>query len=97
MSTARRNRDGNSDVYRGTDYHSRIPTRTSNDAKYRTASTITSVGREVANCKLRVDVKKALLGVPGTACIACRRQERTLQDGSSMTYVIQRLLYRMTQ
>lgn len=27
--------------------------------------------------------------MPGTACIACRRQERSLQDGSSMTRVIQ--------
>lgn len=97
MSTARRNRDGNSDVHRGTDYHSRIPTRTRSTTQNSTASTITSVGREAALCKLRVDVKKALLGVPGTACIGCRRQERTLQDGSSMTWVIQRLLRRMTQ
>lgn len=56
MSTARRNRDGNSDVRRGNDYHSTAPIRRPNDAQNKfsrdhgTASTITSVGREVANC-----------------------------------------------
>lgn len=42
--------------------------------------------------KLRVYgvyARKALLEMPGTACVACRRQERSLQDGSSMTRVIQ--------
>lgn len=47
-------------------------------------STIIFIGREV---KLRVDARKTLLELTGTAYVTCRRQERSLQGGSSMTQV----------